>query len=144
MEAGIMIKTKVIKALFAAMLIIAAAVAVGCGGRGGSGGLAAQPPANPADRGTLKLTNVASKTVVTIDGDAVEAASGTISVSIAPGVHSIVVSRAGYLVDDAEGLTKTPVTIGQTTEKALSFTREEIPLPEGWVEAASRMVGNPE
>ena len=131
------------KAIFAAMLLFAAALAGGCGGRSG-GGVAAQPPANPADRGTLKLTNVPAKTVITIDGQQQPVATGTVTIQLAPGVHSVVVSRVGYVVGNSADLAQTPVAIGETTEKALSFTREEIPLPDDWVEAAARIAGAPE
>lgn len=136
-------KAKTGTSMFIAMLLFAAALAGGCGGRSG-GGVAAQPPVNPADRGTLKLTNVPAKAVITVDGQAVPAATGTVTVSVAPGVHSVVVSRTGYTVTNSADLTQTPVAIGQTTEKALSFAREEVPLPDDWVEAAGRIAGAPE
>ena len=130
------------KGIFVAMLLFAAPLSSGCGGRSG-GGVAAQPPANPADRGTLKLTNAPAKTVITIDGQQQPVASGTITIQLAPGVHSVVVSRTGYTVTNSADLANTPVAINQTTEKALSFAREEIPLPDDWAEAAARIAGAP-
>ena len=136
-------KMNVMKGTFAAMLLLSAALAGGCGGRSG-GGVAAQPSANPADRGTLKITNVPAKTVITIDGQQQPVTTGTLTIQLAPGVHSVVVSRVGYVVGNSADLARTPVGIGETTEISLSFTREEVPLPDDWVEAAARIAGAPE
>jgi hypothetical protein len=142
MEEKAMKKANLMKAAFAIMIALTAVVMGGCGGRGG-GQVASLPPANTTDRGTLKFTNVTTRTAITIDAQQIPAASGTVTVSVAPGIHTVVVSRAGYIVGDIAGLAQTPIAINETTEKALSFTREAIPLPDGWVDAAGRIAGAP-
>ncbi len=126
-------RMELVKIMFVAALLSTAVLAGGCGGRS-SGGVAAQPPASPEDRGTLKLTNVPAKTIITIDGQQHAAATGTVTFDLAPGVHAVAVSRAGYVAANSADLAQTPIAIGQTTEKTLSFAREEIPLPDDWVE----------
>lgn len=128
--------------LLIVLMLVAAALAGGCGGRSGSGAVAALPPP-PEARGTLKFSNVPAKTVITVDGQQIPMASGTVTVEVAPGVHVIVVSRTGYVVANSADLQAVPVAVGAVTEKTLSFTREAVPLPDGWVETAGRLAGQP-
>lgn len=115
-----------------AIMLAAAVFTGGCGSRTSSGAVANLPPPAGA-RGTLKLTNVPAKTIITCDGQQAAIATGTITIDVQAGKHVISVSRAGYAVDNAAALQDVPVAVGAVTEKSLSFTRDTPPLPDDWI-----------
>lgn len=132
-------KTKTIKGLCILTLAgFLAACSAGCGGRS-AGGEAASLPAPSGARSALKISPVTSRTVVVVDGQAAPAASGTLTLDVAAGVHSVAITRAGYILNNAADLQQVPAAVGTTVEKTLDFTRESVPLPSGW-QAAARPV----
>jgi hypothetical protein len=118
----------------------ASAMFGGCGGRSDSGAVATLP-APPDTRGTLKISNVTAKTVITVDGAQIQTATGTVSVQLTPGAHAVAVSRAGYDVDNSADLAAVSITGNAVTEKTLAFTRTALPLPGDWAVTAGRVAG---
>jgi hypothetical protein len=131
-------KAKAIKGLCLITLAGFLAGAAGCGGRSAGGEAAALPPPAGA-RSALKFSPVTLRTVVVVDGQAAPAASGTLTFDVAAGVHSVAITRAGYILNNAADLQQMPAAVGETVEKMLDFTRESVPLPSGW-QAAARPV----
>jgi len=123
----------------AAMLACALALGGGCGGRSAAGGASALPAPDGA-KSTLKISSVTSRTIVAVDGQAAPAASGTLTIDVAPGVHSITVTRAGYEVANAAALQQVSAALDATMDLIVSFTRETPPLPDGWTAAARPVI----
>lgn len=125
--------------ILAGVLACALALGGGCGGRSAAGGAAALPAPDGA-KSTLKISSVTSRTVVAVDGQAAPAASGTLTIDVAPGVHSITVTRAGYAVANAAALQQVSAALDATMDLIVSFTRETPPLPAGWTAAARPVI----
>lgn len=128
-----------IKIMILAGVLAAAGITGGCGGRSSSP-VTTVPPVVAA-RGTLRLSGVTARTNISVDGQQVPSASGSVTIELSEGIHSVSVERAGYTLGNGADLTAVAVASGTVTVRDLSFTRDRAPLPEEWLdEGAARTV----
>lgn len=119
--------------------LISGILAVIMSGCGGGGGNSVTPPPPPT-KGTLRITNVPLKTIVTVSGQQYTPVSGVIQIELEPGTYSVSAQRSGYTLSNESELQSIEIKPGLTTEKSLSFSRRQPPLPPGWTGAAAREV----